>query len=339
MAKNMKSRNLKLNGENFFIRPYDPEKDEQKVIDLWKKVFFNEMPLELWRWKYIDNPYETEIIICENEKGLPLVLYGGVPFKSGYCGREIIMIHLSDIMSHPDYRGSGLFIHTANAYFDIFGGKNDTFVMYGFPGKYHFDIGRKYLQYSGIGKGAYYFAGSTVRISDNNVFTQGQIARITRPDLCFDMIWQNLSNDYPLSVIRDSAYMKWRFFDNPDNNYEVWCFKSDVKAEYEAYMVILIKEKKAVIVDFLIPGSGPKSEIFSNFIGRMAGMLLDKGIKKIETWVPGDHFSADKLHQSGFTHKNEPIGIIPTIRMFDDSVKTSWACDNIFYTMGDGDLM
>lgn len=332
------AKNINLCGENFLIRRYDSARDEQKVLELWKTVFFNEMPFDLWHWKYIGNPYETAIIICENEKGLPAVLYGGIPFKSNYCGREIKMIHLSDIMSHPDYRGSGLFIHTANTYFDIFGKTDDdTFAMYGFPGKYHFDIGAKYLKYSPIGAGSNYFSGSTVQLAKENNLTMGQITHVKNPDTCFDRIWQGLSRNYPFSVIRDSAYMKWRFFNHPQNNYEVWCFKSDLKADYGGYMVIHIKGEKAAIVDILVPES---VEIFHAFMGKISEILLKKGVQKLETWVPGDHFLTEMLlNTSGFKNEKEPIGIIPTIRIFDDSVKLNWACENIFYTMGDGDLL
>ncbi len=342
------AKNIKSHGQKFLIREYNSAKDEQKVIELWETVFSNEMPFSLWHWKYIDNPYETAIIICENEKGMPAVLYGGIPFKSNYCGRKIRMIHLSDIMSHPDYRGSGLFIHTANSYFDVFGSMDDIFVMYGFPGKYHFDIGKKYLQYSHIGKGAYYFSGSTSKIADKNVVKRGQIEQIKNPDACFDSIWQNLSIEYPFSVIRDSAYMKWRFFNHPKNSYEVWCFKPDKKTtykgntvnteytEYKGYAVIQIKDEKAAIVDILFSKTVAD---FQNFMGKTAEMLVQRGVKNIETWVPGDHFLVDLLTQSGFKHKQEPVGIIPTIRIFDNSLEKNWACENMFYTMGDGDLL
>ncbi len=338
------AKNIKLNGENFLIRTYNSERDEQKVLDLWKTVFLKDMPFNLWHWKYIDNPYETAIIICENEKGMPVVLYGGIPFKSNYCGREIKMIHLSDIMSHPNYRGSGLFIHTANYYFEVFGNMDDTFVMYGFPGKYHFDIGEKYLKYSRIGKGAYFFEESTAKIAGKKKYADGEIVRIQSYDACFDSIWRNCSQDYPLAIIRDSSYVKWRFFDHPKNHYEIWCFKDGhenigngyANDGYKGYAAIQIKDEKAIIVDIMVP----KSKIgLHNFMIKMAGMLLERGINGLATWAPGDHFFVDLLIGIGFKRKQEPIGIIPTIRFFDTSLKNNWVFENIFYTMGDGDLM
>jgi len=40
----------------------------------------------------------------------------------------------------------------------------------------------------------------------------------------------------------------------------------------------------------------------------------------------------------GFQAIPEPIGIIPTGRSFSSGLDWTWASNNFFYTMGDGDL-
>ncbi len=328
-------KKVKIGRETLIIRKYEAGRDDEKVLELWKTAFENEMPFDLWRWKYIDNPYETAILVCENEKNMPVVLYGGIPFKSNFCGKKVWMIHLSDIMSHPDYRGSGLFIHTANAYFDTFGNMAETFLMYGFPGKYHFDIGAKYLEYSPIGRGAAYFTEKTKTFIQKKGFLPGKIFKIEMPDPCFDELWKRCEESYPLAVIRDSAFMKWRFFDHPFNDYEVWGIKYPPMNKCRGIMVLRLQDDKAVIVDMVVSKSEKK---FNDFICDISEMLFKKGIKKIETWVPKDHLLVEIIKNSGFKSKKEPIGIIPTIRIFDESLEYEWACRNIFYTMGDCDL-
>ena len=321
--------------KTLIIRKYDNQRDEEKIIELWQTVFNNEMPLSLWRWKYLEAPYETAILICENSRGMPVVLYGGVPYKSTCCGKEVSMIHLADIMSHPDYRGSGLFIHTANAYFDCFGGMNKTIVMYGFPGKYHFYIGKKYLQYSPLGRGVVFLKAKVKTIKLKQGLISGRIDLCPAPDNCFDRIWQQTLKSYPLSVIRDSAYMAWRYFHHPEKTYEVWRFRTRFNKEWQAFMVIRIKDKKAVVVDILAPDS---EKLFHDFLGNIAAMLIDRGIQGIETWIPEGHFLAAFFLCCGFKKKREPIGIIPTIRLFDETLDMNWAGTNFYYTMGDCDL-
>ncbi len=358
------AKSLVWNNETLIIRKYDPQTDEQKVLKLWRAAFNNSMPPSLWQWKYITNPYKTAIIICENAKGVPVVFYGGIPFTSTCCGQQIVMIHLSDIMSHPDYRGSGLFIHTANAYFDIFGNMDDIWIMYGFPGKFHFDIGAKYLQYSPLGNGAAFFRAGCKTIKKLKRITSGTVALFPTADPCFDYMWQNLSPLYKLSVVRDRAYMEWRYFNHPFKKYEVWCYKPLFYKQWQAFVVLQIideelstgadtisqkdevkqskdkinfrtNDQKAVIVDILMPTS---ERIFCDFMGSIASMLIKRGVKTLQTWVPDEQFISSLFLKYGFEKAGEPIGIIPTVRLFNNTFDITWVNQNFYYTMGDGDL-
>ena len=328
-------KSIVFGNETLSIRGYNVSKDEDKILELWQAAFNNEMHYSLWRWKYIENPYNTAILICENTKGVPVVLYGGIPYKSICCGKEVIMIHLSDIMSHPDYRGSGLFIHTANAYFNCFGNRDATVVMYGFPGRYHFDIGTKYLKYSHLGIGASFFNADVKTLKIQRQLLPGTIARCSSQDKGFDKIWKRVSKSYPLSIVRDSAYVEWRYFKHPEQQYEVWKYRSRFSINWQAFIVLRIEGKKAVIVDILVPDS---EKIFRDFLGCIGKMLDKRGVEHIETWVPGDHFISTFFSSCRFKKRKEPTGIIPTIRLFDDTVDMDWACANFYYTMGDGDL-
>lgn len=338
------------NNETLIIRKYDPERDEQKVLKLWQAAFNNQIPQSLWQWKYMENPYRTAIMICENADEIPVVFYGGIPFASSCRGRQIVMIHLSDIMSHPAYRGSGLFIHTANAYFDAFGSVDDICIMYGFPGKFHFDIGAKYLQYSPLGGGAAFFKAESKTVKHFKNMISGTIALFPSSDPCFDYIWKNLSTIYPLSVVRDSAYISWRYINHPVKKYEVWCYKGLFHKQWQAFVVLqinednvllndgtasIIKVQKAVIVDMLMPNS---DQIFRSFMGSVASMLIKRGISTIETWIPEGHFLCSLFSKYGFEKEAEPIGIIPTVRLFDNSLSMNWVNQNFYYNMGDGDL-
>jgi len=320
--------------ETLTIQEYDPQKDEELVLSLWEAAFQNQIKASLWQWKYIDNPYDTTIILCKNTRGEPVVFYGGIPFASTCHGRSVKMIHLSDIMSHPDYRGSGVFIHTANAYFDTFGNRDDVAVMYGFPGKYHFDIGVKYLQYSHLGKGAAFLTGKVDMIKKMTP-SPGTLTRAHEANEDFDNLWQTLKKVYPFTVVRDKAYLKWRFFNHPAKNYEIWCLENRGKNNYCGYMVLNLEGEKAIIVDMLLPDS---KNLVADMAGSVALMMEKRGFTTMETWLPETHFLVTLLKSAGFEQNPEPIGIIPTIRLFDKELDLADSGRDFYYTMGDGDL-
>jgi len=318
----------------FEIRPYLPE-DERQVLSLWKTAFHKEMPEPLWHWKYTRNPFGCRILLCVNEAGEPVVLYGGIPYVTHCKGRTVEMTQLMDIMSHPEYRKTGLFIQTGNAFFDTFTGQGKSVLLYGFPGKYHFDIGQKYLSYIKIPADVAYLKGDTAHLASSAVRSPGRLEAVHQIDNTFDRLWENCKGDYPLSIIRNAAFLQWRFGDHPFHRYEIWAYQTTGK-EPQGYAVLAVTGSKAALVDMLAPVAGMDE---SGFWGLLGKMLAGRGITVLETWLPGEHAMVRSALASGFVSGPEPIGIIPTIRIFDPDLSFEWACDRLYYTMADGDLM
>ena len=101
-------------------------------------------------------------------------------------------------------------------------------------------------------------------------------------------------------------------------------------------MAIKINEKKAVIVDLLISKS---EKAVKKIMLEIARMLIKRGVERVETWIPENHFLVKMFQSTGFEKKQEPTGIVPTIRIFDKSLEKNYASDNFYYSMGDGDLL
>jgi len=68
-------------------------------------------------------------------------------------------------------------------------------------------------------------------------------------------------------------------------------------------------------------------------------MLSVRGVEQLETWLPGGHFLYQYAMLCGFESFLEPMGIIPTARIFHPSITFEWLCEHMYYNMADGDLM
>lgn len=324
---------IEIADKKYEIRTYRPE-DEKKVLQLWNLAFENEFPYDLWRWKYFENPYGYDVLICVNEEGKTVVLFGGFPYRSNYRGNPATLMLAADIMSHPEYRKTGLFIKTAFAYFDYFGKPGRHLMLYGFPGRYHFDIGEKYLGYKALSRPVAYAAGKTAEIS-----TRGrsdiELVRMDDIDGRFDDLWTACQNDYPLCVIRDRRFVQWRFMDHPRNAYEVWGGRRANDLGIDAYAVMKIDNGRSVIVD-IFGVLDPK--ILSGFVISMADMLKKRDIPTMETWLPSHHLMMTSAVKAGLSINPEPLGIISTMKLFDHSPDFDWVSDHLYYTMADADL-
>ena len=79
-------RTIELEAGTFSARPYRAE-DEQAVLDLWHVAFGKELDPELWRWKYVDNPFGMRVLVCRDPSGeIAVVMYSGVPYRARWKG-------------------------------------------------------------------------------------------------------------------------------------------------------------------------------------------------------------------------------------------------------------
>jgi hypothetical protein len=318
----------------FTARPYRAD-DEERVLELWRLAFGKPLEPEIWRWKYAENPFGSRILLCLDERGeAPVVMYSGVPLRANWNGRQVEIVQLMDIMSDPDYRKTGLFVKTAEAYFDRFAG-GDSVLYYGIPGRYHFEIGARYLAYSGLESGVAFYQGNVRKIGDLFV-AGGRVRAEEHPGRDCDALWQRLSEFYPLAAVRDRAFLRWRFFNHPRRRYTLYSYRTGLFGRLRAWAVVATEERTARIADLLLP---PNVELGAAFLTRLARVLRLRGVERIETWVPGSHFAAETLAGAGLEQSAEPLGIIPTARSFDGDLGIPWVSDTLYYTMADADLV
>lgn len=322
----------------FVIRPYQDE-DEQKVLELWELAFQNQMPMNIWRWKFHNNPFGRQIMLCLNEDNFPVAMYSGIPFAANWQGRDVYFIQLIDNMSHPDFRQAtsgrkSLFVQTAEHFFDVYGGQRGSIFYYGFPGKKHFKLGKILLNYSLIADGGQYLFADSILIKKNNFPSFGKVRKTSSVEKEFDVLWEAASRYYPFAIKRDRTFLQWRFCDHPTKQYQIYTYKS-LTGKLLAYIVILIHGSIVIIVDIIsMPGQTPLFKIFQHIMVE----LQQNSIFQIEVWLPQKHFIYNYLIAFGFKPKPEPLGIITTGRIFNDELNFNYINDNIYYTMGDGDL-
>jgi hypothetical protein len=327
-------RMIELPAGTFSARPYCAD-DERAVLDLWRLAFGKDLDTELWRWKYVDNPFGMRILVCRDPTtGSAVVVYSGVPYRARWNHREVEIVQLMDIMSHPDVRKTGLFIKAAEVFFELFAG-GDSVLYYGVPGRYHFDIGAKYLDYSELPSGVAYLRGPTRELARPGGFLSYSVRLIDRASTELDRVWTAVAGHYPLAAVRDAAFVDWRFFRNPQREYRVYLVHTGITRRPQGFAVVGVDGGTARLVDVVMP---PDKGMIAALSGRLAADLVARDVDHIETWLPGRHFLTTGLLDAGWNSEPEPLGIVPTARSFDPELTIPWVSENFFYTMADSDL-
>lgn len=322
--------------DNYDLRPFRPG-DEENVLGLWETAFKSRMAQARFRWKYLENPYDETMIVCETKQKQIVTFYGGIPYRFQHNGTVDHAVHLMDIMSHPDHRQGKVFISTARHFMSYFGTPGSLLLMYGFPGKAHYAIGEPRLNYRQMAQAAYLKANpATIRqkapTGDLRVET---VSRLSPDDGDWLGLWSDCRGDYPFSMVREPDFVKWRFFDHPEKAYEVLKFIRKSTGTMAGYAVLQHQKEKTTLVDML---ARDNREEVTGILGSAAQNLAEKGVAHMDTWLPENHFLARYARETGFEHLPEPLGIVPTVSLFEHSPPLDWVKDHLFYTMGDADL-
>ena len=323
----------------FFIRPYEAE-DEGGVLNLWEAAFGKSMSRGLFRWKWLANPYGHQIMLCVDEKGTPVAMYSGIPLRANWRGETVRFTHLMDHNSHPAYRNvlggrTGIFVRTANAFFERFGGPHASIFIYGFPGKRHFFLGEKTLHYVPLRGGLAFLSARSSDTTFRMRAFRGKIERIDSALGDFDPLSEACRTIFPFSVLRDAAFLSWRFLKHPERKYEIWVYRSFMGRSLKAYAVLFHEPESSCIVDLF---SSDGDVRFADFIARLMSAMAENGVRQLKTWLPPEHFMTKGLASGGFRIGPEPIGFIPGGRTFHEALDMDQVSNQIFYTMADGDL-
>ncbi len=334
------AKNITTSGKEFRLCPFE-SRHLPGVLDLWQTAFGKTMDMALWNWKYANGQFSHRILLGLDTAGAVQAMYGGIAYAANWLGRTVEIVQLVDIMTHPEVRKTGLFPAMAQTFFDWMAGPDKAVVLYGFPGQYHFDIGKKYLAYKAIRGGVTCLTVSTENLAARSRPNPAyQMDLLSESGSIFDTLWHQCQTDYPLAVIRDRRFMNWRFFQHPHHSYDVWLYRqvstsgnSDPVAL--GYAVVSSNQEPARLLDILLPRTLAAS---ADFFSRLGAIYQTRGLQRLMTWLPPHHFTTQSALAAGFDIEAEPLGIIPTARIFHPELTFDWLNEQMFYTLADADL-
>ncbi len=314
------------------FRPYEDD-DQPRIIQLWEKAFSKSMPVSVWRWKFHDNPYGRQMMtcFCQDE---PVALYAGIPYDGNYLGRKVPFTHLMDSMTHPEFRGMGIFVQTYEHFLNEYGGTKTKAFHYGLPGRYHFQLAKKYMSYQEFPGGQSYLKA---RVSTLSSLKKGYLCNVRKLESfvpVFDHLQKRLARHFPFAARRDNKFIKWRFFDHPENNYLIYIYRN-MLGKIKGYAAVLQQGGRATLSDCYV---APERKIIRTLLNKIGQDLEKRGCADVQTWLPARHFITGFLLECGFYADSEPTGFTPIWLKKKYCPEYEDAAKNVFFSMADGDL-
>lgn len=255
---------------------------------VFKKTMGPSESVEHWRWEYADNPVGpmTIKLIWDDERLVGQ--YAVSPRKIWSCGQERLAALSLDTMTDPDYGRQGIFSGSAEGCYETMTQRNFSFV-YGFPNANSIGGFERRLAWKIVMKtpvlvkaldvgeliasklGVPLLGGALAPASRLLLRAPGFANRVrsqiaTRLDGALaeeptvrefesfggwaDELWLRCREQHQIWVIRDRAFLSWRYDRRPESTYHRLLV--DVAGETVGYAVLCIAQREQGLVCFVM---------------------------------------------------------------------------------------
>lgn len=261
--------------ENEFIIEKNNLSNIDELIHL-SKTYYNEGDIinkEYLHWQYLSNPNGKPFLFTSKEKSDTELAgqYLVIPIKFSFNNKTILGSLSLNTLTNPKYQGKGLFTKMANATYEACS-KENAFFTIGFPNPQSYPGFVKKLDFQHLGdipllvKPLKYFNILSSYFKKNKKKHAGAIKlkllndpEIKKIDVSnynenINKFWNSISHQYILTTLKTFEFLKWRYFDIPTRDYELFTLEEDSKIKG----LIIIKAENVwgyrvgIIMDILI---------------------------------------------------------------------------------------
>lgn len=295
---------------------------------LFMDSFNRKISKEFLKWRYVDNPMEDILAHVAIENGKMIANYSASPCKI-YINGKIEKAALSmTTMTHPNFRGKGLFPKLANGLYELMENRGYKAIV-GFPNNNSHLTFIKRLNWKDI----YEIPTMKLDLFKIKDFTSCNNLKIVKDDnflLDYSKLINN--NNDKVKIHKDVEYLRWRFKENPVNKYDNY-----VLVENENVIASIISKKfnncEVDIVEINSLENYYTEEILKYIIQKEKSNSKNK---YINMWCQLNHSLHLIVEKIGFVNC-EPISYFGVRNINENSINLS-TYNNWHIQMGDSDV-
>lgn len=311
--------------------------DEHEILTLYKQVNEREMTLAHWKWKFAKNPFGKSVIKLMFDDGMLIGHYAVMPMDVQIQSKLVKAVLSVNTMTHPDYRGHGIFPYLGEETYRDCEQKGFKFV-YGFPNRNIYRSRVEKLEWKGFGKMAALQKELGVQAA-GEIGKRDSICPVEKFDERINSLWNRTKDSYHVTVARTEEFLNWRFAEHPTEKYAQFILQDDSK-QILGYLVLKTyangDEVKGHIVDMLCIN---EKDIVKDLIRYSQNYFVERGIKNLSCWASEESFYAQVLEREEFTRKEFNVYFgVRTFDKEDELLRNVEQLDNWHLTMCDLDV-
>lgn len=313
------------------IRPYK-KGDETQILELFSLSFGGrQMTLPYWKWRFQDNPagpgvielcWDGDLLVAHYAvTNLAMSIYGNI-YSAGLSGTT---------MTHPRYRGRGLFPKLARPTYQRMS-TDDMIMVWGFPNALSHPGFNADLSWQDIYE-VPMFRLNTESIKIRSTLLTNKVCELTVADERFDRFWGKVKNDYDIIVRRDYSFINWRYFLNPIEKYRLVAYLDN--EEIQGYAVFKHYENELQVVDLLVEKTN--IEVAENLLRFMIAAGLSVNMQSISLWLNVSHPLHHALEKMGFRPEG-PVTYLGGRALKSEFDRSFYDFRRWYFTMSDSDV-
>lgn len=314
---------------NLDIRSYEPG-DEDAIGGLFAQSFSRPMPENSWTWRFVDNPAGPGVVMLAWDGDVLAAHYAVTRIPLSVDGHDGFSGLSGTTMTHPGYRGLGLFPRLATFTYDHMR-ESDMSMVWGFPNVNSHRGFIENLNWVDM------WEVPTLRqnVCEASIVTDpsNNVAEVHSFDERFDCFWEEVRSQYGVIVRRDSGYLTWRYSMNPSQKYRILTYEDE--RGLAGYAVFKRYRNELQIVDLLTTKDSSVGQQLICQIGRIA---LQEQAEAVSLWLSVASPLHRTLEKLGFRN-GDPVtyfgGLILRPDVLDNTV---YDYRNWYITMGDSDV-
>jgi len=320
---------------DYEIRPYRAG-DEEALLATFREVFGVARTPEEWSWAFEKNPAGRRVYLaCAGER--VVAQYAALPVRVWIAGEQRIFAQIVDSMAHPAHRGAGLFVRTARAFFDEYGGRDKDLVHYGWPVERAWRIGRAKLDYEIVRTQP--FLARELGAFDPGA--SGRVDGVEQVEHCDEQmrwLYDRCVGAWGASAIRDADWFRWRYLEHPTRDY-VLLGARDADGILRGLAVYRradwVLPDLGLIVDWLVPPAEP--EVGELLVRALAERARADRAQALVALLPEWSPWFDLFQRLGFrVHASDYFTVA---RNFHRRYSMDWLRAHWWYQPGDFDLV
>jgi predicted N-acetyltransferase YhbS len=325
--------------------------DYASVAQLSQAVYGVNRSLDSIRWLYDENPAGTCAFWLAAEADEVVALRPVFPWRVQVGGREVLAAQAGDAMTHPAYRGRGLFTSLVEgAWADLEARQIPFCFSFSNPGS--LSVYRKIVVGTGPRAGSHVvlqfrrmvyplslelvrsrFTVPRAIVSNLDVLYRTScrwlwtpsrhfsIFPVTRFDAEFDALWARTADRYGVLTARDSRYLNWRFIDSPSGRYQVIGLRT--RGTLAGYVACETDGHGSGSIADLF--SAPEPDLINGLLAGALSGMLKAGCVRVSLWTPEQSPLFAVIRKFGFVPRGDSFPM--AVHVYHDGPEAGTALD------------